>query len=204
MKLFGKKRLTVYAALLLCALLPLCMFFSGCEENNEQTVVNGNYTIETGNTEDTTDGADDKTPATDETSDGATEESNDGAAEETSGLKIPISDLTTSASFYGVTVDGTYMQVIALIYNGSYRTAFNTCQVCYGSSKAYFLPSGNYLVCQNCKSKFALSQVGVASGGCNPYPIKESDRADTDEYLIIPDSYLISCVSLFKNWGGSY
>lgn len=122
----------------------------------------------------------------------------------TSDLVIPLSDITTTAKFYGVTIDGTYMEIIAVKYDDSYRTAFNTCQVCYGSSKAYFKQSGSYLVCQNCGNRFAMAQVGVQSGGCNPYPIFETDRSQTSDSLVIPYSFLVNCKSIFANWKTSY
>lgn len=121
------------------------------------------------------------------------------------GLVIKLSDLTDTPKFYGVTANGTSMQVIAFNYNGSYRTAFNTCQVCYGSPKAYFKTSGKNLQCQNCGNKFTLSQVGLGapSYDCNPYPIGANDRVQTADEIIIPDYYLLQSVKLFQNWGGA-
>lgn len=117
-------------------------------------------------------------------------------------LVIPLSDITTNAGFFGITVDGTYMEVIALKYGSSYRTSFNTCRVCYGMRTAYYKQSGSYLVCQYCGSKFALSKVGVNSAGysCSPYPVLSSDRTLTEDSIIIPYSFLVSSKNLFKTW----
>ena len=117
-------------------------------------------------------------------------------------LVIPISSLTTDAKFFGVTVGGTYMEVIAYKYASTYRTAFNTCQVCYGSRTAYFKQSGNYLVCQNCKNKFALSDVGLQTSmyTCSPYPILESDRTVDGDNIIISYEFLVQTRNLFKTW----
>ena len=38
--------------------------------------------------------------------------------------------------------------------------AFNTCQVCNGSPKAYFVQKNGKLVCQNCGNVFSLNSVG--------------------------------------------
>lgn len=128
-----------------------------------------------------------------------------GGDEEVQGLVIPLSDLTATPKFYGVTVEGTYLQVIAFNYNGSYRTAFNTCQVCYGSPKAYFKMKGKNLQCQNCGRTFTLSQVGMGAPAydCIPYPIQKTDRVQTADSIVIPDEFLINSIKLFKNWGGA-
>lgn len=172
--------LALFAAPICCIAFLCALTFAGCSESDGAVI--GNYVVDGGEES------------------GTAEE--DGSDAEESGLKIAKAELTSSAQFFGITVNGTYMEVIALVYNSAYRTAFNTCQVCYGSSKAYYKQSGSYLVCQNCGSKTALSKVGTSSTSCNPYPILEIKRADTDEYVVIPDSYLISQVKLFRNWGG--
>lgn len=186
----GRKKTKILCLTALVAvLLAQAAAFAGCSDGaEEENTAIGNYEVN---------GAE---------SDGENREEQEEQEEgEIGGLVIPYADFTASASFYGVTVNGTYMQVIALKYNGSYRTAFNTCQVCYGAPNAYFKQSGSYLVCQNCKSKIALSKVGVSSSSnqCDPYPILASDRQDTQESAVIPDSFLLSCARLFKNWNGT-
>ena len=43
------------------------------------------------------------------------------------------------------------MEIVAVkALDGSIRTAFNTCQVCYNSGRGYYQQEGNELVCQNC------------------------------------------------------
>lgn len=120
-------------------------------------------------------------------------------------LTIDLKELTTSARFYSVEVDGTTMEVIALLdSSGEVRTAFNTCQVCYGSSRAYYVQSGDYLVCQNCGNRFSMDQVGIQSGGCNPWPILESDRTLTDDTLSISYETLAAAKALFATWKTDY
>ena len=49
-------------------------------------------------------------------------------------LTIPVDELTENAVFYPANVDGTEMEVIAVkTSDGTIRTAFNTCQICYDS-----------------------------------------------------------------------
>ena len=101
-------------------------------------------------------------------------------------LAIPIADLSQTASFYKADIDGTEIELVALKDSkGNLRTAFNACQVCYSSGKGYYVQDGNYLVCQNCGNSFTIDQVGIASGGCNPWPILDSDRTVTDDEIQI-------------------
>ena len=119
----------------------------------------------------------------------------DGSAENVTSIKkngylaIPIADLSQTASFYKADIDGTEIELVALKDSkGNLRTAFNACQVCYSSGKGYYVQDGNYLVCQNCGNSFTIDQVGIASGGCNPWPILDSDRTVTyDEIQISYD-----------------
>lgn len=116
----------------------------------------------------------------------------DGSAENVTSIKkngylaIPIADLSQTASFCKADLDGTEVELVALKDSkGNLRTAFNACQVCYSSGKGYYVQDGNYLVCQNCGNSFTIDQVGIASGGCNPWPILDSDRTVTDDEIQI-------------------
>lgn len=101
-------------------------------------------------------------------------------------LAIPIADLSQTASFYKADIDGTEIELVALKDSkGNLRTAFNACQVCYSSGRGYYRQEGKYLVCQNCGNSFTIDQVGIASGGCNPWPILDSDRTVTDDEIQI-------------------
>ena len=101
-------------------------------------------------------------------------------------LAIPIANLSQTASFYKADLDGTEVEIVALKDSkGNLRTAFNACQVCYSSGRGYYRQDGEYLVCQNCGNSFTIDQVGIASGGCNPWPILDSDRTVTDDEIQI-------------------
>lgn len=113
-------------------------------------------------------------------------------------LDISIDEITAQASFYPVEVDGVRMEVIAVRDSqGEIRMAFNTCQVCYRSSRAYYEQSGEYLVCQNCGNRFSMDQVGIEAGGCNPCPIFDSNRIAADDKISIPYAFLAQCKALF-------
>lgn len=84
--------------------------------------------------------------------------------------------------------------------DGTVRTAFNTCQVCNGSRKAYFVEQGDKVVCQNCGNAFGREDVGVLSGGCNPYLIFAEDREDSEEAVRISYDFLSGAESLFTRW----
>ena len=116
----------------------------------------------------------------------------DGSADNVTSIKkggylaIPIADLSQTASFYKADLDGTEIELVALKDSkGNLRTAFNACQVCYSSGRGYYRQEGKYLVCQNCGNSFTIDQVGIASGGCNPWPILDSDRTVTDDEIQI-------------------
>ncbi|MGN1418967.1 MAG: DUF2318 domain-containing protein [Acutalibacteraceae bacterium] len=116
-------------------------------------------------------------------------------------LVIPLSAISESIDFYSFEVDGTEMEILAAKdSDGTIRMAFNTCQVCNGSRLAYFEKSGDYVVCQNCKNKFSLSQVGITSGGCNPYPILSQDRTQTADSIELSYDFLTANKALFATW----
>lgn len=118
-----------------------------------------------------------------------------------SGLEIPIAELSEHIKIYSFIVDGLNMEVLAAKdADGTVRTAFNTCQVCNGSRKAYFVEQGDKVVCQNCGNAFGREDVGVLSGGCNPYPIFAEDREDSEEAVRISYDFLSGAESLFTRW----
>lgn len=118
------------------------------------------------------------------------------------GLVIPASEISETAKFYPVTVDGTRMEVAAVkASDGTIRTAFNTCQVCNGSPKAYFEQSGDTLQCQNCGNKFPMDSVEVEANGCNPVPIFDEDKTVTDESITVSyDTLQANTYRFSPNW----
>lgn len=123
------------------------------------------------------------------------------AAAKDSDLIIPISNITETATFYPAEVDGIKLEVLAVkAPDGTMRTAFNTCQVCYSSGRGYYVQEGDVLICQNCGNRFGMGDVEVTKGGCNPVPITDENKtADTDNITISKD-YLTQATVIFSNW----
>jgi hypothetical protein len=116
-------------------------------------------------------------------------------------IVIPMAELSSTAQFYPALVDGVLMEILAVkAPDGSYRTAFNTCQVCYGSGRGYYVQRGNVLVCQNCGNRFRLSQVEVRSGGCNPVPIFPANKVVGEDTITISLEYLRKAKDIFARW----
>lgn len=116
-------------------------------------------------------------------------------------IVIPISEVTSTASFYNVTIDETDIEVLAIkAPDGTVRTAFNTCQVCFDSGRGYYKQSGDRLICQNCGNQFTASDVEVAKGGCNPIPISGKDKQVDADNITISMEYLTRAKEVFANW----
>jgi hypothetical protein len=120
-------------------------------------------------------------------------------------LVIPLSEVSATARFYPVEIDGTQLEVLAVeAPDGTIRTAFNTCQVCYDSGRGYYKQEGKELVCQNCGNHFKMDEVEVRSGGCNPVPIFAQDKTVSDTAITIPRAYLAEAKDIFANWKTQY
>lgn len=121
---------------------------------------------------------------------------------EGTGLVIAKSEITETAKFYPYQFGETKMEILAVKANdGTIRTAFNTCQVCYDSGRGYYIQEGNELVCQNCRNRFQIDQVEIMKGGCNPVPIMEENKTEDDEQIVISHDFIAANAGLFANWG---
>lgn len=136
---------------------------------------------------------------------------NSGLASEASAVQsdqdlvIPISEVSKTAKFYPVDIDGTRLEVVAVeASDGTIRTAFNTCQVCYDSGRGYYKQQGNMLVCQNCGNQFPMDRVEVEAGGCNPWPIFDKNKTVTENSITISYDFLKESKGIFANWKRSY
>jgi uncharacterized membrane protein len=120
-------------------------------------------------------------------------------------IVINTSEISNIAKFYPVDIDGTRLEVLAVkAPDGTIRTAFNTCQVCFDSGRGYYKQNGDVLVCQNCGNRFSMSRVEVESGGCNPWPIFAKDKIITDQTITITDDFLKKSKNIFSHWKTSY
>lgn len=114
---------------------------------------------------------------------------------------IRTSSITENPSFYPAQINGTNLEVIAVkASDGTIRTAFNTCQVCYNSGKGYYEVEGNQLVCQNCGNRFGMDDIEVTKGGCNPVPITSEYKTESDETITISKDFLTQATQIFDNW----
>lgn len=116
-------------------------------------------------------------------------------------LVIPLAEVSGNAVFYPVDIDGTRLEVLAVkAPDGTIRTAFNTCQVCYSSGRGFYKQQGTVLVCQNCGNRFRMSQIEVRSGGCNPVPIFPQNKTVTDTTITISQAFLKEAKAIFARW----
>ncbi len=116
-------------------------------------------------------------------------------------IVISLKDVTETALFYPASINGTDLEVIAVkAADGTVRTAFNTCQVCFGSGKGYYEQEGDQLVCQNCGNRFGMDEVEVTRGGCNPVPITSEYKKVDEETITISKNFLEQATVIFQNW----
>ena len=121
--------------------------------------------------------------------------------DENGNIVIKEDDITEAATFINYEVDGITIGFIAVRgTDGKVRVAFNTCQSCSPSPDAYFIQKGEYLVCQNCGSKFHIDKIGEGNGGCNPAPVKE--MMQEEGIITIPVDYAETYQDKFENWNG--
>jgi uncharacterized membrane protein len=117
------------------------------------------------------------------------------------GITINKDEITTTAKFIPYQAGDTKMEIIAVkAPDGTIRTAFNTCQVCFDSGRGYYVQEGDQLVCQNCGNKFNISAIEKEKNGCNPAPILDSDKQDDGKTITISADYLDQNKELFSNW----
>ena len=130
-----------------------------------------------------------------------TQQASPETADNAEDITINISELSATPKFFTAEANGTQMEIVAVIASdGTVRTAFNTCQVCYSSGRGYYEAEGDELVCQNCGNRFTGDAVGLQSGGCNPVPITEEQRTEKDGVITIPGSLLSEASIIFENW----
>ncbi|HYH02785.1 MAG TPA: DUF2318 domain-containing protein [Bacillota bacterium] len=119
----------------------------------------------------------------------------------TTGLTIKKNEISGKAKFYPVNVDGVKMEVIAVkASDGTVRTAFNTCQVCFDSGRGYYTQQGNELVCFNCSNRFKIDQIEKVRFGCNPIPIFKENKSEDAKTIEISQEFLRNNKQYFGNW----
>lgn len=130
-----------------------------------------------------------------------TEVASISATNENGDIVIPVTDITEKATFYTYEELDSKMEIIAVkASDGTIRTAFNTCQVCYSSGRGYYEQEGDVLVCQNCGNRFSMDEVGITRGGCNPVPIFDEQKEVTDTNITLTKELLQEAEIIFENW----
>ncbi len=126
----------------------------------------------------------------------------DSPAAEGTDVVINKSDVSETVKFYPVKIGNKNMEILAVkASDGTIRTAFNTCQVCNGSPRAYYKQEGDTLVCQNCGNRFSMDMVEQQRGGCNPIPILKEDKTDDGTNITISKDFIEQNKELFTdNW----
>ena len=120
---------------------------------------------------------------------------------ESGDLYIPADEITETATFYPITLDGTEMEIFAVrAPDGTIRTAFNTCQVCYDSGRGYYKQEGGLFVCQNCGNRFRIADIERKRGGCNPVPITSEYKTADEKGITITKDFLSRAKVIFANW----
>lgn len=116
-------------------------------------------------------------------------------------LVIDTTNITSNVTFVNYNSDGVIIQFIVVRgTDGEVRIAFNTCQACSPSPRAYFVQEGEYLKCENCASLFHIDKIGVEKDGCNPIVVEEKEMIDNK--IIIKTKYADMFREKFANWNG--
>jgi len=86
-------------------------------------------------------------------------------------VNIPLSEVTSNAKWYGYDLDGEKIRFFVVkTSDGSIKTAFDACDVCYRYKKGY-RQEGDYMVCNNCGNRYPMVGLGTENknpGGCWP------------------------------------
>lgn len=88
-----------------------------------------------------------------------------------SDITIPLSEISGTAKWYEYDSDGVQIKFFVVkASDGTIKTAFDACDVCYGNKKGYS-QSGEFMVCNNCGNRYKISGLGnenKVGGGCWP------------------------------------
>lgn len=116
----------------------------------------------------------------------------DATIMENGDIEVKLDDLEQSnATFINYLSNGINIELVAVKDSQSnIDIAFNTCQICNGSPKAYFIQKNDKLICQNCGNTFTIKSVGASANGCNPMTISDSDVTKTDTGITISKELL--------------
>ena len=120
-------------------------------------------------------------------------------------VTVPLARVSDKALYINVPSTNTATPAVQLIAirdgAGRARIAFNTCQACNPSPRAWFAQrEDGRIVCQNCGNDFGPGAVGAAARGCNPAPIP--DIRETADAFLVPAAALDAARPAFARWAG--
>ena len=88
-----------------------------------------------------------------------------------SSISISLSEITDNARWYEYDFERKEIRFFAVrAGDGSVKTAFDACDVCYTSKKGY-RQEEDYMVCNNCGNRYPINGLGTENkipGGCWP------------------------------------
>ncbi len=94
-----------------------------------------------------------------------------GAGGSSSTINVPLSSISAQAKWFEYDSGGVKIRFFAVkASDGSVKTAFDSCDVCYDSKKGY-RQEGDKMVCNNCGNSYPISGLGTENrnpGGCWP------------------------------------
>ncbi|MFH1587182.1 MAG: DUF2318 domain-containing protein [Candidatus Diapherotrites archaeon] len=94
-----------------------------------------------------------------------------GAGGSSSTINVPLSSISAQAKWFEYDSSGVKVRFFAVkAGDGSIKTAFDSCDVCYDSKKGY-RQEGDNMVCNNCGNRYPISGLGTENrnpGGCWP------------------------------------
>jgi uncharacterized membrane protein len=85
-------------------------------------------------------------------------------------VRLPISDISTTAKFYSYDYNDVTVRYLAVRdKQGNVHVAFDACDVCYEAKKGY-KQDGDVMQCLNCGKTFSITSIGTenTAGGCWP------------------------------------
>lgn len=120
-------------------------------------------------------------------------------------VAVPLSRVTGKALYVNVPSADAALPAVQLLAlrdgAGRARIAFNTCQSCNPSPRAWFAQRDDgRIVCQNCGNAFGPEAVGAAARGCNPAPIP--GVRETPDAFLVPAAALDAARPAFRAWAG--
>lgn len=106
-------------------------------------------------------------------------------------IEIPLTEVGDGKAHFYKLDNVKYFTVKAS--DGTIRTAFDACEVCFQSKKGYY-QEGDAMVCRNCGKRFPVSELDKRQGGCKPIHL---DSEVKNGKLIVKTSDLLKMKQYF-------